>query len=96
MISVGGVIGFYGGDTLKLKDVYFLIKDFLLFKPTIFASVPRIYNKLYEGITTKTNALTGVSKKISDMAVNSKLYWLKNGAYYAHKLYDKLVFNKVK
>ena len=73
-----------------------IFKDFLLLKPTIIASVPRIYNKLYEGITTKMNALTGKAKKVSDMAVKSKVYWLKNGTYYTHKLWDKLVFNKVK
>ena len=73
-----------------------IFKDFLLLKPTIIASVPRIYNKLYEGITTKMNALTGKAKKVSDMAVKAKVYWLKNGTYYTHKLWDKLVFNKVK
>ena len=36
-----------------------IFKDFLLLKPTIIASVPIIYNKLYEEITTNINALTG-------------------------------------
>jgi long-chain acyl-CoA synthetase len=88
-------------ETLRNLKMYLpflnlIFKDFSLFKPTVFASVPRIYNKLYEGITTKTNALTGTAKKVSDMAVKAKLYWLKNGTYYTHKLWDKLVFNKVK
>ena len=42
------------------------------------------------------NALTGIQKKASDQAVNSKLYWLKKGAYVTHKFWDRLVFNKVK
>ena len=73
-----------------------IFKDFLLLKPTIIASVPRIYNKLYEGITTKMNALTGKEKTVGTLAVKSKLKYLKKGAYYTHKLWDKLVFNKVK
>jgi len=54
-----------------------IFKDFLLLKPTIIASVPRIYNKLYEGITTKMNALTGKEKTVGTLAVKSKLKYLK-------------------
>jgi long-chain acyl-CoA synthetase len=54
-----------------------IFKDFLLLKPTIIASVPRIYNKLYEGITTKMNALTGKEKTVGNLAVKNKLKYLK-------------------
>ena len=33
--------GFFGGNVLKLTD------DIALLKPTIFPSVPRLYNKIY-------------------------------------------------
>lgn len=40
----GCQIGFYQGDTLKLMD------DCAVLKPTLFISVPRLYNKIYDKI----------------------------------------------
>ena len=54
MLYKGAKIGFYGGDVLKLKE------DLADLKPTIFPSVPRLYNKFYDAIKGKLNALTGV------------------------------------
>jgi long-chain acyl-CoA synthetase len=39
----GGAIGFYQGDNLKLMD------DLAALRPTIFCSVPRLYNRIYDG-----------------------------------------------
>ena len=38
-------IGFYSGDPLKLLD------DMQALKPTMFPSVPRLFNRIYEKIT---------------------------------------------
>ena len=43
-LSRGLTIGFFGGDILKLKE------DIQLLKPSYLISVPRLYNKFYEGI----------------------------------------------
>ena len=40
-IYAGGSIAFYSGDILKIID------DLKQVRPTIFASVPRLYNKIY-------------------------------------------------
>ena len=90
MMTYGGVVGFYGGDTLKLKD------DMAKWKPTIFASVPRLYSKFYDVITQNMSKLTGTKKRLGDYAVSSKKYYLKNGAHYSHSVWDRLVFNKIK
>ena len=37
----GMKMAFFGGDILKLKD------DFAVIKPTVFVSVPRLFNKFY-------------------------------------------------
>ena len=47
----GGCVGFYRGDPLLLKD------DLALLRPTIFISVPRLYNKFYDGIKAKIEAV---------------------------------------
>jgi len=44
MISKGGSIGFFGGEILKIVD------DLQLLKPTIFVSVPRLLNKVFDRI----------------------------------------------
>ncbi|BBH06566.1 long-chain acyl-CoA synthetase 7 [Prunus dulcis] len=46
IISVyyGVAIGFYQGDNLKLMD------DLVALRPTLFCSVPRLYNRIYAGI----------------------------------------------
>lgn len=44
IMSVGGSYGFYSGDPLKLLD------DMQALKPTLFASVPRLYNRIYDKI----------------------------------------------
>lgn len=43
-IKAGASIWFFGGDVLKLKD------DIADVRPTIFPSVPRLYNKFYDAI----------------------------------------------
>lgn len=44
-LSNGARVGFYSGDPLKLID------DMQVLKPTIFISVPRLFNRIYDKIT---------------------------------------------
>ena len=51
--AFGAAVGFYQGDTLKL------VEDLVALKPSIFPSVPRVLNRLYDKITA------GVSQSFS-------------------------------
>lgn len=53
-IYQGGSIGFYSGNPAVLKD------DLAELKPTVFASVPRLYNKFYDVIKSKLYSATGL------------------------------------
>jgi long-chain acyl-CoA synthetase len=86
----GAKIGFFQGDILKLKD------DLATLKPTMFVSVPRLFNRFYDGIVAKVNALTGVQKKMADWAISSKLSKLEKSGDPTHMVYDRLVFDKFK
>ena len=44
ILSQGGSIGFFGGKILQITE------DLMLLKPTIFPSVPRLLNKVYERV----------------------------------------------
>lgn len=90
MISMrAGKYALFGGDVFKLKD------DIALLKPTIFVSVPRLFNKFHDTIRAKLNELTGCKSTLAKRALNVKLGNVDSGKY-THSIYDSLVFNKMK
>ena len=91
MVCFAGMrCGFYAGNTLKL------VEDIGILKPTIFPSVPRLYNKIYGKIKDKLADKTGVGKWLVDKAVAAKLDRLKSGGGVTHAFYDALVFKKMR
>ncbi|KAJ7525288.1 hypothetical protein O6H91_17G044000 [Diphasiastrum complanatum] len=91
-IYKGSSIGFWQGDVKLLVD------DIAELKPTLFAGVPRVFERVYSGIQTKTAQAGGLKKAIFDFGYKHKLQWLKRGCKQdkASPLFDMLVFNKVK
>ena len=55
------------GDKLKIKD------DCLVATPTIFISVPRIYNRIAEALQERFRKETGLKKCLIDSALDSKM-----------------------
>lgn len=91
MATVYGVrCGFYGGDVFQITA------DLAILKPTFFPSVPRLFNRIHGKISDGLNAFTGLKGWLAKKALNTKLANLKNGEGFTHKIYDKLVFSKVK
>lgn len=86
---MGSRIGYYSGDPTRLTD------DCQALKPTIFPSVPRLYNRIYGILKNKFNASGGCKTWLANRAVESKLHYLQQSASYTHGCYDKLVFRKV-
>ena len=78
------------GNNLKLKD------DCQIIRPTLFISVPRIYNRIVDAIKTKFANETGVKKWLIDRAVNAKTYYAKDQGLYKHSIYDPIIFSKVR
>ncbi|KAJ3326027.1 hypothetical protein HDV06_002412 [Boothiomyces sp. JEL0866] len=85
----GGKIGFYQGDTNKLLD------DVAELKPTIFASVPRLYNKIFDKVQAGIKEKGGLAEMLYHYAYNSKLERLNNGSV-THPIWDRLVFRKIR
>ena len=52
---------------MKLKD------DLTELKPTIFVSVPRLYNRFYDGMVAKMKELKGMKSTIANKGLKSKL-----------------------
>ncbi|KAK8488581.1 hypothetical protein V6N11_037859 [Hibiscus sabdariffa] len=82
-------VGFYQGDNLKLMD------DLAVLRPTIFCSVPRLYNRIYAGITNAVSTSGSLRERLFRAAYNSKRQAILNGRN-PSPIWDKLVFNKIK
>ncbi|KAF0697827.1 Aste57867_11514 [Aphanomyces stellatus] len=84
-----GSIGFYQGNPLKLMD------DLALLRPTMFASVPRVLNKIYAKVLQSARASGGFKTRLFEWALATKLNHMKQTGETRHVLFDKLVFSKV-
>jgi long-chain acyl-CoA synthetase len=87
-LSYKWLFGFYQGDVLKLKD------DLAVLRPTIFASVPRLYNKFYDAMQQKISEVTGFKRGLLDSGVNAKLQNLATTGKVTHGFYDFCIFKK--
>ncbi|RKP38348.1 hypothetical protein BJ085DRAFT_22103 [Dimargaris cristalligena] len=88
MIAYGARVGYYQGNTLKLME------DLAELKPTIFSSVPRLFNRVYDKVWSTVNAKGGLSAYLFRQAVRSKQSGLAHGST-DHWLWDRLVFKKL-
>ena len=86
----GSSCGFFQGDPTKIAD------DAKTLRPTLFPSVPRLFNRVYSGIQLKLGDLTGIKRLLAKRAVSVKLHNLKTKGLLKHALYDRLVFNKMR
>ena len=70
--------------------------DLALAKPTIFASVPRLYLRLYQLIKEKLESLTGIKKALYLRGYAAKLYYLRNGGHVKHRIifYKSKIINR--
>ncbi|KAJ7980067.1 Long-Chain Acyl-CoA Synthetase [Quillaja saponaria] len=85
----GASVGFYQGDNMKLMD------DMAALRPTIFCSVPRLYNRIYAGIINAVKTSGGLREKLFNAAYNAKKQAILNGKN-PSPMWDRLVFNKIK
>jgi len=86
--SWGVRVGFFRGDVLKLND------DIAELRPTLFPSVPRLFNRLYDKVMSTVVATGGVKKTLFDTAYTAKKENLKEG-YLKHIIWDRMVFGKI-
>ncbi|KAH7929786.1 long-chain-fatty-acid-CoA ligase [Leucogyrophana mollusca] len=88
-IAVGGCIGFFTADPLRL------LEDAQYLKPHFFPSVPRVLNRVYQSAMTAGN-VPGLKGALFRTAVQTKLDQLHKTGVNTHALWDALVFRKVR
>src|SRR5205085_8894906 len=89
MIYGGTAIGFYQGDTLKLLD------DINELKPTLFISVPRLLNRVYDKVIAGVKSKGGVAQFLFNTAFSAKKKNLSRGIV-EHMLWDRIVFRPIR
>ncbi|MEJ1274896.1 hypothetical protein NN561_005788 [Cricetulus griseus] len=87
IFSCGGKVGFFQGDIRLLPD------DMKVLKPTVFPTVPRLLNRVYDKV--QNEAKTPLKKFLLSLAIMSKFNEVKNGIIRRDSLWDKLVFSKI-
>ncbi|XP_022890504.1 long chain acyl-CoA synthetase 1-like [Olea europaea var. sylvestris] len=88
----GASVGYYHGDINGLRD------DLMELRPTFLAGVPRVFERIHEGVLIALQELNPRRRKIFDLLYRYKLYWMKLGYKQknASPLADLLAFRKVK
>lgn len=83
-------VGFFTGNPAKLME------DAQTLKPTIFIGVPRVYQRIYDTITSGMNKLGFIKKSLAERAVASKLAAYRKNGTLTSSIWDRLVFGKSK
>ena len=97
LINIGASMGF-------VRDVTTLAEDMATVAPTFLIAVPRIFNKIYDGLWTKFDETGGLAKKLfvmglSAAAENRHLAAQGKSAFwpqFKYKLADRVVFKKIR
>ena len=89
----GAATGYFHGDILALVD------DLKLLRPTVFLSVPRLYNRFSGAIRGATTSQAGVKGALARHIVSTKLAAFKDpespNATNKHAFYDRIWGRKV-
>ncbi|MFO0696388.1 MAG: long-chain fatty acid--CoA ligase [Polyangiales bacterium] len=81
-----------------------LIDNLAEVKPTVLVAVPRVFNKIYDGLHRKMDQEGGLKKKLFDAGLRNADYRKNLAARkehsgfadFKHRMFDKVVFSKVR
>ena len=87
------------GSNMARGNVLELLDDVMELKPTVFYSVPRLYNRIYDRVMGTIRASNAVSRTLFNRAYASKKAALMQGDLSGGRFgpfWDKLVFSKIR
>lgn len=85
----------YAGANVYYSDIDTLKDKLGTVRPHFFTTVPRLLEKVYEGIVNKGLALTGIKKKLFFWALDlADKYDYDQKPTFSFKIADKLIFSK--
>ena len=90
LVSRGIPIGFYNGNAKYLTD------DAQILKPTCMCGVPRIFQRIYDGINDTLKKMPAIVTKIFNKAMELKMKDYSQKGILTNAFWDNIVFNKVR
>jgi len=88
ILKAGARVGFWQGDVRKLSG------DMMELKPTIFAAVPRIINRIYDKIMSEVKT-SAVKSYLFNWALGTKTAEVETGVIRNNSFWDYVIFGKV-
>ncbi|KAJ3345722.1 Long chain acyl-CoA synthetase 7 peroxisomal [Kappamyces sp. JEL0680] len=89
LVYFGCRIGFYQGNPLTIVD------DLQALRPTTFASVPRLFNKVYDTILDTLKTTGGLKYRLFCLGYRVKQRRMKTTGLVTHWFWDKLLFHRI-
>jgi long-chain acyl-CoA synthetase len=87
----------FGGAIALMESVDTLAEDFLKVRPTYLIAVPKVFNRIYDGIQAKMHAEGGLKKRLFDMTCREAVKCRgKANKSVKFKILDKIVFSKIR
>ena len=87
----------FGGAIALMESVDTLAEDLLKVKPTFLIAVPKVFNKVYDGIQAKMHEEGGLKKMLFDMSCKEAVKCRgKANKSVKLKVLDKIVFSKIR
>lgn len=86
----------FGGSIGIMESLDTLIQDFQAVRPTHLMSVPRLFNKIYNGIQLMMEETGGIKKKLFDAACAEAVRCRGKKKSLKLAILDKLVFSKIR
>ena len=90
LVSRGIPIGFYNGDAKKLME------DAQILHPTAMCGVPRIYQRVYEGIHETLKKYPEIVRKMFQKGMEIKMKDYQEKGILTNVFWDNIAFNHVK
>ena len=86
----------FGGAIALMESVDTLAEDLLKVKPTFLIAVPKVFNKIYDGIQLKMHEEGGIKKKLFDTSCEEAVRCRGKAKSLKLKILDKIVFSKIR
>jgi long-chain acyl-CoA synthetase len=87
----------FGGAIALMESVDTLAEDLLKVKPTFLIAVPKVFNKIYDGIQTKMHEEGGLKKMLFDMSCKEAVKCRGKATKSVKlKILDKIIFSKIR